>query len=523
MGDLDPPLCAYSEKLITTCSISLKRSLLTGYTFCGAKIMNYKWVALSVTTVGIFLVGLESRIAIVGLPQIAAQLNADAEQAIWITQAYVLTNTVMLLLIGRLADIFGRVRIYTYGFAIFTVGSALSALGMDATQVILFRALQGFGAALIFANSIAILTDATPKEELGLFVGINQIAFRAGALLGLTISGLVLSLLDWRALFYIDVPVGLFGTFWARRRLKEMAERDTNRRIDWTGFGLFCVFLLSMLIALTVSTYNVTNRTAIYSLIPVSIVFLVLFVLRERKVSYPLLDLHMFKNRAVTGGVAAVFLNVISWAAVLLLLSLQFQLVLGESPLGAGLRIIPFEIAFLAVGPLSGKLSDKFGYVRFTVSGLALGTVGYVLLSTASQETPYEVLAVYLVLLGLGTGFFLAPNLRGVMGALPPQRRGIGSALVSLFLNLGLTISLNFAILFMAFTAPYDLITRTISALHPAELTVADKALFFASLKNTYFALGIINALAIIPSVLQISRKPRTPQAKSLDVVVSEG
>lgn len=480
--------------------------------------MNYKWVALTVTTVGIFLVGLESRIAIIGLPQIAAQLQADAEQAIWITQAYVLTNTVMLLLIGRLADIFGRVRIYSYGFAIFTVGSALTSLGMNPTQVIIFRAVQGFGASLVFANSIAIVTDATPKEELGLFVGVNQIAFRAGALLGLTVSGLVLSFLDWRALFYINIPVGLFGTFWARRRLKEVAQLDTNRKIDWAGFALFCIFLLSLMLALSISAYDITDPAAIYSLIPISIVFLVLFVLRERNVGYPLLDLHIFKDRAVTGGVAAVFLNVISWAAVLLLLSLHFQLVLGESPLAAGLRIVPFEIAFLAVGPLSGRLSDKFGYVRFTVSGLALGTTAYVLLSTVSQDTSYEIISVYLVLLGLGTGFFLAPNLRGVMGALPPQRRGIGSALVSLFLNLGLTISLNFAVLFMAFTAPYDLITRSISALNPVELSAADKTLFFVSLKNTYFALGVINAIAIVPSVLQISRKPRLRLSKPLDV-----
>ena len=180
--------------------------------------MEYKWVALTVTIIGIFMVGLDSRIVIVGLPQVAKQLHADPEQAIWITQSYVLTNTLMLLLIGRLSDIFGRIRIYSYGFAIFTVGSALTSLGMNPTEVILFRAVQGFGASLVFANSIAIVTDATPKEELGLFVGINQISFRAGALLGLTLSGLILSFFDWRALFYINIPVGIFGTYWARKR-----------------------------------------------------------------------------------------------------------------------------------------------------------------------------------------------------------------------------------------------------------------------------------------------------------------
>jgi MFS family permease len=217
----------------------------------------------------------------------------------------------------------------------------------------------------------------------------------------------------------------------------------------------------------------------------------------------------MFKIRQVTGGVVAVLLNVIAWAAVLLLLSLQFQLILNEAPLEAGLRILPFEIAFLAVGPLSGRLSDKYGYVRFTISGLILSSVALFLLSTVLETTPYLILSVYMVLLGLGTGLFLAPNLRGVMGSLPMQRRGIGSALVALFLNIGLTISLNFAILFMSFTVPYNLITNIISSLNPAVITAADKALFFTSLKNTYFMLGLVNAIAILPSVLQIGEKPQ--------------
>ncbi len=476
--------------------------------------MEYKWVALTVTILGIFMVGLDSRIVIVGLPQVAKQLHADPEQAIWITQSYVLTNTLMLLLIGRLSDIFGRIRIYSYGFAIFTIGSALTSLGMNPTEVILFRAVQGFGASLVFANSIAIVTDASPKEELGLFVGINQISFRAGALLGLTLSGLILSFFDWRALFYINIPVGIFGTYWARKRLLEVAYLDKDRRIDWIGFALFSVFMLSFMLSLTFSAYGLSSLNVVYTLLPVSAIFLVLFVIWQRRISYPLLDLTMFRIRAVTGGVVAVLLNVIAWAAFLLLLSLQFQLVLGQSPLQAGLRILPFEVAFLAVGPLSGRLSDKFGYVRFTILGLALGSAGLFLFSTVTTTTPYAILSAYLVLLGLGTGFFLAPNLRSVMGSLPMQRRGIGSALVSLFLNIGLTVSLNLAIVVMSLTAPYTIITEAISALNPASVSTTDIAVFFNSLKNTYFVLGIINALAIIPSVLQINRKPQQKKEK---------
>jgi EmrB/QacA subfamily drug resistance transporter len=471
------------------------------------------------------MVGLDARIVIIGLPQVAYQLGADAEQAVWITQSYVLTTTVLLLLIGRLSDIFGRVRIYWIGFAIFTIGSALTSLGFSPLSVILFRAIQGAGAALIFANSIAIVTDASPRRQLGLFVGINQISYRAGAILGLTLSGLILSFFDWRALFYVNIPVGIFGTFWARSRLKEVAVLEKNARIDFIGFGFFAVFLLSLMIALTISAYSSVESAIVLGLFIVSGFFLALFILWERRISYPLVDFHIFKIREVTGGILAVLLNVIAWASMLLLLSLQFQLVRGQTPLQAGISILPFEIAFLAVGPLSGTLSDKFGYSRFILTGLGLGSAVLFFLSTTDAVTPYPVLALYMALMGVATGLFLAPNLRSVMGALPMQRRGVGSAMVSLFLNVGLTISLNFAIVIMSLTAPYALISRIVSGIGTISVTPSEITLFMDSIKFTYLVIAIINSLAIIPSVLQINRAPKNRtlvSSKQSSVVTTE-
>ena len=485
--------------------------------------MEYKWVALTVTTLGIFMVGLDARIVIVGLPQVAVQLGADAEQAIWITQAYALATTILLPIIGRLADIFGRIKIYTYGFAIFTIGSALTSFGTNPYEVIIFRALQGLGAALIYVNSVAIVTDATPRRQLGLFVGINQIAYRAGAMLGLTLSGIILAFLDWRALFYVTVPVGLFGTFWAKYRLKETGLLDKNTKIDYQGFVLFLLFLLSLMLALTFGAFGAAQLTPlIYSLLAVSLLCLIGFVVRERRINYPLIDLGIFKIKEVTSGVVAVLFNVIAWGTVLLLLSLQFQLISNLSPLDAGLRILPFEIAFLAVGPLSGTLSDRFGYTKFTVSGLIVSTAALFLMSTLAIDTSYEVLSLYMVLLGIGTGLFLAPNLRGVMGAVPEQRRGIGSAMVTLFLNIGLTVSLNLAIIVMSLTSPYELITRIISSVNPVSITAPDKILFFESLKNTYLATAIVNALAIPASLLQISRKSTRQKTEKPTIALAE-
>jgi EmrB/QacA subfamily drug resistance transporter len=480
--------------------------------------LKYKWVALSVTTVGVLMVGIDTRIVIVGLPQVAAQLQADAEQAIWITQSYVLANTVLLLLIGRLGDIFGRVRIYTVGFGIFTIGSALTSIGMDPIQVIVFRAVQGVGAALIFTNSIAILTDATPKNELGFSLGINQIAFRSGAILGLTLSGLILSFLDWRALFYINIPIGVFGTFWARRRLRDTVARERNAKIDWLGFALFTAFLLCLMIGLTLGAYSPSQFNTLYALLFIGAIFLAIFIIRSRRITYPLVELGIFKIREFTGGLFAMFFNIITWTAVLLLLSLQFQLVLDMTPLEAGIRILPFEIAFLAVGPLSGRLSDKFSRIPFILSGLILSTAALFLFSTTNQTTPYLILSIYMIIMGVGTGLFIAPNLRSVMGSVPERRRGIGSALFALFVNLGLTLSLNFAILIMSFTAPYGVITRIISAVNPFSIPTADRLLFVESLKNTYIAFGIINIFAISASLLQINFRNRRKKKEASPV-----
>ncbi len=448
------------------------------------------------------MVGIDTRIVIIGLPQVSEQLHADIEQAIWITQAYVLTNTLMLSLIGRLGDLFGRVKIYTYGFAIFTVGSALTSIGQNPTEVIIFRGIQGIGAALVFTNSIAILTDSAPRQQLGLFLGINQIAFRAGALLGLTLSGLILSFLDWRALFYINIPIGIFGTLWARRQLKETALLDTNRKIDWIGFALFTAFLFCLMVGLTFGAYGTSGLTYAYALLAGAVFFIAVFVVYERRAKFPLIYLRVFRIRQVSGGLFALLFNIITWTAVLLLLSLQFQLVDNLSPLQAGLRILPFELAFLAVGPISGKLADKYGQTQFILVGLSLSTVALFLFSTTVQATPYLILTVYMVLLGVGTGLFVAPNLRGVMSSVPMERRGVGSALFTLFLNIGLTVSLNLTVLIMSLTAPYDLITQIISAVNPQSIPASGIALFVDSLKNTYLAFAAINAIALIPAVI---------------------
>ena len=469
--------------------------------------MKYKWVVLTVTTVGVLMDGIDSRIVIIGLPQVAAALHADIEQAIWFTQSYVLVGTIVLLLIGRVTDIVGRVRIYTTGFAIFTIGSALTSVSQDPNQFILWRGLQGLGVAMLFINSVAMIVDATPRKELGLSLGINQIAFRFGAMAGLTLSGLILSFFDWRALFYVNIPIGIFGTFWAHHRLKEIAKVEKKTPVDWFGFASFSISITSFVLALTYDAYGLSEETVVYGLLVLSAVTLAIFIVHESKEKHPLLDLSLLRIREFTGGVIAQLLNAIAWGAFLLLLSLYLQLILDMSPLEAGVGIIPFDIAFLIFGPLSGRLSDKFGHLPFTTSGLTLASVALYLFSTVTIATPILFVIVYMILVGVGMGLFVSPNISSIMSSVPEKRRGIASAFRATFFQVGYVISLNAAVLIMTSVIPYQMITQIVSAINPLAITASDKLLFMRGLSSAYFWLAIVNVAAIPPSVLRGSSK----------------
>jgi EmrB/QacA subfamily drug resistance transporter len=465
--------------------------------------MQYKWTVLTVTTVGVLMAGIDSRIVVIGIPQVASSLGADAEQAIWFTQAYIFGSTVALLFIGRVSDMFGRVRIYTVGFVIFTVGSLLTSISPSPNFVIVFRILQGLGSSALFANSAAIITDATPRNELGLSLGLNQIAFRAGAMLGLTLSGLILLFLDWRALFYVNVPIGIFGTLWARKRLREIGRPERNAPIDWTGFALFSVSIVSVLLALTLAAYGDADAGVVALLFVVAASTAVVFVRQETRSAHPLLDLKIMRIKEFSGGVVAQMLNSLAWGAVILLLSLYLQLVMGMGPFQAGISIIPFDLAFLAVGPLSGRLSDRYGHMPFTTSGLAIMSVSLYFMSTTTLATTYLTLAAYLVVFGAGVGMFSSPNMSSIMGSVPPARRGVASGVRATFFNIGYVLSFNVAILAMTAALPYSVITAVISSPNPAVVAGADKVLFAKGLDYSFQIAAVINTIAIVPSLLR--------------------
>ncbi len=454
--------------------------------------------------------GIDSRIVIIGLPQVAAALNANAEQAIWITQAYVLGSTVALLLIGRVSDILGRVRIYTSGFGVFTVGSLLVSISVDPNQVIIFRFIQGLGSAILFTNSAAMIVDATPENELGYFLGINQVAFRMGAMAGLTLSGIILTVfVDWRALFYINIPIGIFGTLWARGKLKEIARLETGAPIDWAGFASFTVFISTLLLALTLAAYGPVDTWLVVLLTLVMFGSLAAFAFIELRRKFPLLDLKLLRIREFSGGVVAQLLNAVAFGAVLLLLSVYFQQIQDMSALTAGLIMIPLDITTVVLGPLSGKLSDKYGHLPFTTGGLLIVSVSLFLFATTDVGTPLWQLIAYMMVFGTGMGIFASPNMSSIMGAVPSDRRGIASAFRATFFNVGFVISLNLAILIMTFSISFGEVSAIIAAANPLGISMADKLRFAAALRGAYLWMAVVNTIAIVPSMLRGRRNQR--------------
>lgn len=484
--------------------------------------MEYRWIVLTVTTVGVLMAGIDSRILIVGLPTIAAALSANAVQAIWFTQAYTLGSTVVIMVVGRLTDIFGRVKIYIIGFIIFTISSLLTSISIDPNMVILFRAIQGFGAGTLMVNSAALITDATPPNKLGLSLGINQIAMSTGSIFGLTISGVMISLFGWRSLFYINVPIGIFGSLWAKRRLREIAKTERGSPLDWIGFATFTSSITSLLLALTLAAYGTADMIIVYGLLTFAIAILAVFVMHERRTKFPMLDLSLLKIRLFSGGIITMMMNAVAFGATSLLLSFYMQLSLGLSPFDTGIRLIPMDIMFITFGVIFGRLSDRFGPLVFTTCGLAIQSTALLLLSSITTSTQYSTLVIYILLMGIGSGMFATPNISSIMGAVPPTRRGVASAFRGLAMNLGIVLSLNVAMLVMTFTVPFPVLSAVISGSN-RNLSGTDMELFIQAIKNTYLCLSVINFVAIIPSALRGRRKqdikvPKTSELTNLEI-----
>ncbi len=406
---------------------------------------NYRWVALSVTTVGALLASIQGSALLIALPNILTELHTDFFTIMWVLLGYLLVTTVLTPVVGRLADIWGRKRLYNSGFLIFALGSLIAGFAQPqfhGADLILGRIIQGVGGSLMITNSTAIVTDAFKKGQVGLGLGINQIAGAAGFLLGPIVGGL-LTEVSWRWVFLFNVPLGIFGAIWGIWRLREPVRPETKQSIDWFGSLSLTIGLTGVLLALSMLAFPILSPTATIVLLVVGIISLIAFGIIEPRIKQPIVQLRLFRDRLFTLANLSGLLNGIARGAVLFLLIFFLQGPYGKDPLTAGLLLIPFGAAFMIIGPLSGRLSDRVGSRLLAPIGLGISALGLLGLSTIAPTTPYWLLALYMALMGGGSGFFVSPNTNAIMSSVEPHTRGAAAGILNMLNNTGQMLSIS--------------------------------------------------------------------------------
>lgn len=402
---------------------------------------NYKWYALSCTTLGALLSVLNSNTLLIALPVIARALHASLETIIWTLMIYMLAVTVLVPAIGRVADIMGRKKLYVSGFALFTVASLLCGLVQSGGQLVAARFIQSVGGSLMLANSTAIVTDAFPKRQLGRALGINSMVIGAASVIGPILGG-ILTGWNWRWIFFFNVPLGIIGTLWAAIQLREIIDLPQGQHFDWLGTLIFTIGFTFILLALTFGDMVGWRTPWIVASLVGGSLFLLLFIYIENHMDQPMLDLSLFRRRLLAAAYASNLLNGIARGAVTFLLIFFFQGIWGIDPLWAGILLTPFALAMMFVAPVSGILSDRYGSRELSSLGLAVSAIGLYGLTRLQVNTPMTAVIFWMVIMGLGSGFFFSPNTNAIMGAVTAERRGIAAGTRTMMNNAGMVISI---------------------------------------------------------------------------------
>jgi len=426
---------------------------------------SYKWIALSNTTLAILLATLDVSITLIAMPAIFRGIHLDplvpanSLYLLWMILGYMVVGSVLIVSLGRLGDIFGRVRIYNLGFVIYTAASLLLTIDWltgraGATYLIVFRIVQGIGGACLMANAAAIITDAFPQNQRGMALGINNIVGVSGMFIGLVLGGL-LAPVNWRLVFLISVPVGLFGTVWAYLKLEELGN-PRRRPIDWLGNGTFALGLVCLMVAVTygIRPYGSSSTgwmsPRVIAMLASGVILLGGFVLIERRVHDPMFRLPLFRIRAFTFGTLSTFLSAVARGGLMFMLIIWLQGIwlpehgynFTKTPLWAGIYMLPLTAGMLIAGPTSGYLSDRFGARPFATGGMLGAAISFGLLILLPTNFSYLAFALVLALNGISMGMFASPNRAGVMNSLPRGDRGAGGGMNQTFQNSAQVVSI---------------------------------------------------------------------------------
>lgn len=427
---------------------------------------HYKWVVLSNTTLGILLASINASIVLISLPAIFRGIGlnplaqGNVSYLLWMLMGYLVVTAVLVVPFGRLGDMFGRVKMYNVGFVVFTLAAV--ALSFDPFQLdggaiwlIAWRVIQGIGGAMLMSSSSAILTDAFPANQRGMALGVNMVAAVAGSFLGLLIGG-VLSEIHWQAIFWVGVPIGIIGTIWSVRSLKELGVRNPGR-MDWAGTLTFGVGLTVLLIGITYgiqphgdSTTGWSNPKVLGAIVA-GLALLVVFCVVELRVAQPMVDIRLFRSAAFGMGNLAGLMSSVGRGGLQFMLIIWLQGIwlplhgysFESTPLWAGIYLLPATFGFLAAAPIAGSLADRLGARPFTVGGMVLMALTFVALLMIPVNFNYWVFALLVFLNGLGGGIFTAPNTAAIMSSVPVSQRGAASGVRATFFNAGSSLSIG--------------------------------------------------------------------------------
>lgn len=412
-----------------------------------------KWVILFNVSLAIFMATLDGSIVNIALPIISTDLNVAISSIQWVVTSYLLTISVLLLIWGRLSDIYGKKYIYAFGFIIFTVGSALCGVSTSLNMLVLSRILQAIGASAMMALGQGIVTRIFPPNERGKALGITGTTVAIGSLVGPSLGGILVHAAGWQSIFFINIPIGIIGSILTFAVIPKMTEASGRKVFDVKGSLLFSASLLILFVSLLFVQEGDLSITVFIPLLIIAVVLLMVFIAVEKKLETPLIDLKLFRVHEFSFGLGSAYLSFVAINATLLFMPFYLQYALNLNTLTAGLLISFYPITAAIVAPISGWLSDRITYRPLTVTGLTIATVALFIIATFSRNSSHFEIALLMSLLGGGLSIFQSPNNSSVMGAVPRERLGVAGGINALFRNVGMVSGTTFSVLIFSFVA----------------------------------------------------------------------
>jgi EmrB/QacA subfamily drug resistance transporter len=462
---------------------------------------HYKWWALSCTSLGMLLATINSGTLIIALPDLQRSLGTSILQLVWVILAYMISSTVLVLTAGRLSDLFGRKAAYVGGFLVFAAASLGAGFADGATQLIAWRVVQGVGGAFLFANAAALVTDAFPREQLGIAMGTNTMVAAVGLVLGPVLGGVLVEI-SWQWVFWFNVPFGLAGALWGWLVLHELSKPDSVRGFDLVGTATFVIGLTGLVLGISKGGVSGWDDPVVYAGLAAGVILLPLFILIEHRGRAPLLDLSIFRNRLFAASTAAAFINGLSRFALMFVFVFYYQGAQGDDPITAGIKLAPLAIGMLIASPLAGVWADRHGSRALAAAGMLVSGAGLAAMTTLEPTTPYAQSMLWLFIVGIGSGMFNSPNTAAMMGTVPADRRGIAAGARTMLQNTGAVISIAFVLAIITAAVPTDVLLKIFSGV-ASGLSSAQLDPFISNMHEALWVLAATSVLGAVVSLLR--------------------